>query len=338
MEKTVTILTESELRQIVPLDPAVIEVIEKAFVSLFRQEVTMPPVLSMAMPENNAEIDIKTAYIKGFEGIAIKVSPGFFNNPMIGLNSLNGLMTVLDARTGLAKAVLLDNGYLTNIRTGAAGGIAAKYLAPTNTTTATIFGAGTQAMMQLRAAHSVTNLDTAFICARDRSKAAKLAVQLSRELKINVTASGNPATSVAQSQLVITTTPAEHPIFKAEWIHPGLHITAMGSDQAGKHELETDALMQSDLYVVDSKSQCELLGELQWVDPAQMSSDLNIKDLGNIICSPHEGRTDDNQITICDLTGTGAQDTAIASYALSVAEDNRLGTVINTAGDKLDQA
>ena len=90
----------------------------------------MPPILSMAIPEANGEVDVKTAYIPGFDGFAIKVSPGFFDNPKLGLPSLNGLMILFSAKTGLVEALLLDNGYLTDIRTAAAGAVAARHLAP----------------------------------------------------------------------------------------------------------------------------------------------------------------------------------------------------------------
>ena len=112
----------------VVLDSDSIDVIENAFAALGSNGVVMPDVLSMAFEDANGEVDVKTAYIPGFDSFAIKVSPGFFDNPKLGLPSLNGLMVVLSAKTGLVEAVLLDNGYLTNVRTAAAGGVAARHL------------------------------------------------------------------------------------------------------------------------------------------------------------------------------------------------------------------
>jgi ornithine cyclodeaminase/alanine dehydrogenase-like protein (mu-crystallin family) len=121
MPREVTVLTESDLRRLVRLDLPAIDVVERAFAALASGAVVMPPVLSMAIPEANGEVDVKTAYIPGFDGFAIKVSPGFFDNPKIGLPSLNGLMILFSAKTGLVEALLLDNGYLTDVRTAAAG-------------------------------------------------------------------------------------------------------------------------------------------------------------------------------------------------------------------------
>ena len=125
MPHDIVIATEAELRRSVQLDERIVDIVEEAFRALARGDVVMPPVLSMDLPMVNGEVDVKTAYIPGFDGFAIKVSPGFFDNPSKGLASLNGLMVLLDASTGLVKAVFLDNGYLTDVRTAAAGAVAA---------------------------------------------------------------------------------------------------------------------------------------------------------------------------------------------------------------------
>ena len=114
----------------------------------------MPKVLSMALPAVNGEVDVKTAWIPGFDGFAIKVSPGFFDNPKRGLASLNGLMILLSASTGLVEAVFLDNGYLTDVRTAAAGAVAARHMAPATIETAGVLGTGVQARLQIAAARA----------------------------------------------------------------------------------------------------------------------------------------------------------------------------------------
>lgn len=119
MAHPVTLLGRAQLRALVPLDLAAIDQVEAAFASLATEAVAMPPILNLALPERHGEVDVKTAYLPRFDSFAIKVSPGFFDNPSLGLPSLNGLMLVLSARTGLTEAVLLDNGYLTAVRTAA---------------------------------------------------------------------------------------------------------------------------------------------------------------------------------------------------------------------------
>ena len=316
MSREVGILTEADLRRAVPLDLAAIDVVERAFAALATGKVVMPPILSMEIAEANGEVDVKTAYIPGFDGFAIKVSPGFFDNPRIGLPSLNGLMILFSARTGLVDALLMDNGYLTDVRTAAAGAVAARHLAG-EVRTAGVIGTGVQARLQMAAAHLVRPFERVLVWGRDGEKAAACASDLAARLGIAAEVRDDPAQLVAEAQLVVTTTPTRQPVLRAGWLHPGLHITAMGSDQTGKNEIEPAALAAADRYVCDRISQCEVSGELEAALAAGV--DLAPVELGDVIAGKAPGRTAPDQITLCDLTGTGAQDTAIAAHALAVA-------------------
>ena len=330
MPREVTVFTERDLRELVGLDLPVVEVVARAFAALASGKVVMPPILSMAIPEANGEVDVKTAYIPGFDGFAIKVSPGFFDNPKLGLPSLNGLMILLSTRTGLVEALLLDNGYLTDIRTAAAGAVAARHLAPRIVDTAGVIGTGAQARLQMEAAHLVRPFSKVLVWGRDIDRARSCAADLEARLGVEGQAVADPAELVASSQLIVTTTPAEHPVLKAEWLHPGLHVTAMGSDQAGKNEIDPAALAGADLYVCDRVSQCEVLGELRSAIAAGMWAGKRPPELGEIVAASHPGRVSDSQITICDLTGTGAQDTAIATYAVEAGRRSGAGSSILT--------
>ena len=330
MAHDVTILTEAILRDLVTVDLSAIDVVERAFAALASGKVVMPPILSMAIPEANGEVDVKTAWIPGFDGFAIKVSPGFFDNPKIGLPSLNGLMILFSARTGLVEALLLDNGYLTDVRTAAAGAVAARHLAPSRVETAGVIGTGVQARLQLQAAHLVRPFREALVWGRDRAKAEACAADIAAALGIAARYESDAARLVSMSQLVVTTTPAEHPVLRADWVHPGLHVTAMGSDQAGKNEIEAAALTAADLYVCDRVSQCEVLGELRSAIAAGTWTGGTPPELGEIVTGARQGRVSDDQVTICDLTGTGAQDTAIATFAVEAARRAGVGSVIST--------
>lgn len=324
MAHDIRILTEAALRRAVPLDLAAVDVVERAFKALASGKVVMPPILSMELAAANGEVDVKTAYIPGLKGFAIKVSPGFFDNPKLGLPSLNGLMILFSATTGLVQAVFLDNGYLTDIRTAAAGAVAARHLAPERVTTAGVIGTGVQARLQIRAAHLVRPFSRVLVHGRDPDKAATCAADLARDLGIEAEVA-EAETVVRASQLVVTTTPSREPLIKADWLHPGLHITAMGSDQAGKTEIEPAALAAADLYVCDRVSQCAVSGELEAARAAGLMQ-ATPPELGGIVTGAHPGRAAQDQITICDLTGTGAQDTAIAAHAATLS--GGAGTVI----------
>lgn len=329
----VVILTENDLRNCVKFDGEAVAVVEEAFRMLAAGKVVMPPILSMEIADAHGEVDVKTAYIPGFDGFAIKVSPGFFDNPKLGLASLNGLMILLSAKTGLVKALLLDNGYLTDVRTAAAGAVAAKYLAPKTVDTLAVLGSGVQARLQAAAASIVRPLKRILVWGRDRARTEAAARDVAAATGIATEAVPDAERAVREAQLVVTTTPAREPILKAEWLHGGLHITAMGSDQAGKNEIDAAALARADLYVCDRVSQAALLGELRSARAAGHLRD-DPPELGQIITGDEPGRRSDDDITICDLTGTGAQDTAIATQALKAARLANLGTIINT-GERL---
>jgi ectoine utilization protein EutC len=325
----IRIVTESELRRAVRLDIETVDVVEKAFCALATGKVVMPPILSMELAEANGEVDVKTAYIPGFDGFAIKVSPGFFDNPKIGLPSLNGLMILFSAKTGLVESVFLDNGYLTDIRTAAAGAVAARHMAPKKVETAGVIGTGMQARLQIQAARLVRSFGKVLVWGRNMDKAAKCASDISSAIGVEAEAVNDPARLVAECQLVVTTTPARQPVLKAEWLHRGLHVTAMGSDHAGKNEIEPAALAAAHRYVCDRVSQCEKLGELRSAIETGVWNGGTPSELGQVVAGSAAGRGSDDEITICDLTGTGAQDTAIATYANKLCRAASIGKAIN---------
>lgn len=330
MARDILVVTEAELRRAVALDGAAIDATEQAFVALSSGEVVMPPILSMAVADANGEVDVKTAYIPGFDGIAVKISPGFFDNPKIGLPSINGLMVLLAARTGLVEAVFLDNGYLTNVRTAAAGAVAARYMAPAEVDTAGVMGAGVQARLQIEAAHRVRPFRRVLVWGRESASAEVCAANLAASLGIEARSEADPARLVVESQLVVTATPARAPILNADWIHPRLHITAMGSDQSDKNEIDARAIVTADAYVCDRVSQCETLGELRSAIAAGLWKGGTPPELGAVARGDVIARRHEDDVTICDLTGTGAQDTAIATYALAKCRDAGVGSTIAT--------
>ncbi|MEM6375082.1 MAG: cyclodeaminase [Pseudomonadota bacterium] len=326
MQHEIRIVTEAELRKTVAFDLSLIDEIEAAFAALEKGGVVMPPILSMDLPAVNGEVDVKTAFVPGAEGFAVKISPGFFDNPSLGLPSLNGLMVLLSARTGKVEAVFLDNGYLTDLRTAAAGAVAARHLAPADVHVAGVIGTGVQARLQMQAAHLVRPFQKALVWGRDAEKAQTCATEIADTLGIPTDVADTPKALVAASQLVITTTPARAPILTADMLHPGLHITAMGSDQAGKGEIEPAALVAADLYVCDRVAQCKNAGELRGAIAEGIWSGSAPPELGAIIAGVTLGRKTESDVTICDLTGTGVQDTAIASHVRSLHPD--LGQIL----------
>jgi ectoine utilization protein EutC len=316
----VLLLNENDLRALVPLDLEAVDRVEECFRALATSEVLMPPVMRLDIELHNGEVDVKSAYLPGVDSFAIKVSPGFFDNPAKGLPSLNGLMVLLSATTGLLEALLLDNGYLTAVRTAAAGAVAARWLSRQDSRVAGIVGTGEQARLQLEALALVRPLERALAWGRDPVKAEAFAAEMAPRLGIEVAVADSLEQVVKESDVVVTTTPSREPLVQAEWLRSGLHITAMGSDSEHKNELEPQVLVRADRYVCDRLGQVRLLGELRSALAAGLlPRDAGFPELGEVIAGTAAGRSSGDQVTVCDLTGTGAQDTAIAALAYARA-------------------
>lgn len=288
----------------------------------------MPPILHMAIAEANGEVDVKTAYVPSLDSFAIKVSPGFFDNPKRGLPSLSGMMMMFSAETGRLQALHLDNGYLTDVRTAAAGGVAARHLARLDARRAGILGAGVQARLQLEALTLVRPIERALVWARDEAKADVCAADMADRLDIEVTPESSVERLVLESDVVVTTTPSDSPLIVADWLHPGIHVTAMGSDAATKNELHPAVLELADLVVCDSREQCAGVGELRHA--LERGFQVTVAELGDITAGAQRGRTADSQITVADLTGTGVQDTVIARLAYAKAKAAGLGAIFES--------
>ncbi len=330
---TLLLVTEQEIRDSIEMSAA-IDAVEDAFAALGRGQATLPPPIGLDIPEVEAEIHVKGAHIHGAENFAFKLVSGFYRNPQIGLPLANGLVLVFDANNGQVTGLLFDNGYLSDLRTGAAGAVAARRLAPQEIQRVAVIGAGAQARMQLRALSLVRDLPAVSIWNRHQDRARKCAVEMTEELGIPVAAIDRIEDAVQGADVVITVTPAREPLLRAEWIEPGTHITAVGSDGPDKQELDVDVLARADLVVADRLSQCVQLGEIHHaVGAGRLRADSCVE-LGAIVAGDQPGRTADSQITVADLTGVGVQDAAIASATLQAARARGFGTPIESpSGD-----
>jgi len=314
------ILNELELRRVVGINDEAFAAVENAFSCLQQGEVNMPPIMHIAADDKNGDIDVKSAYIQGMPYIAIKIASGFYDNPSRGLPTGSAMMVLLDADTGFCEAVLFDNSYLTDLRTGLAGAVAAKYLAPPQVETVGVIGTGVQARYQLECLALLRSFKKVIVWGRSTEKASAYAVEMSKKHGFDIELSASPDEVVQKSQVVITATASNRPLVSAEAMHEGLHITAVGADFPGKQELAADVLSCADLLVCDRLAQCRVNGEIQHlVTGNELPAGLDIVELGELTTGCKSGRQSDREITICDLTGTGVQDTAIANLAYQAA-------------------
>ncbi|MDE0755120.1 MAG: ornithine cyclodeaminase family protein [Woeseiaceae bacterium] len=286
--------------------------IEHGFVAYSQGRSVVPPVGELVLEDPPGEVHIKYGYLKGDDYYVIKIASGFYGNVSLGLPTSNGMMLMFSQKTGQPVAAMLDEGYLTDVRTAVAGAIAAKYLAPAKVKRIGIVGTGMQAKLQLEHLMPVTDCRDVVVWGRGAEKCAKYR-EHATALGFDVTATTDADEVLRTCNLIVTTTPAESPLLKnADLLQPGTHITVMGSDTHTKQELAASLLAKADLVVADSISQCLERGEIHQALKVDAIKESNLIELGTIIANPVGiGRSNDEQITIADLTGVAVQDIQI---------------------------
>ena len=314
MTPMIPIIDEATLRAAVSPERAV-SVMRDAFRADGEGRTRVPPVINLDIPAARGEFHIKTAYIDGVQHIAVKVASGFFENPARGLPSGSGLMALFDASTGMPAALLLDNGFLTDIRTAGAGAVAADLLARQLVQTVGVIGSGVQARHQVRCLATVRRFRRVLAWSPVREHVEQYCRDMTAE-GFDVQPEQTAEEVVRAADVLITATPSRKALVCAEWLREGVHVTALGSDSPGKQELEAGCLDSADLVVVDRFAQCAAFGELKHALDAGLLTRNDVHaELGAIAAGRKAGRTTDREITIADLTGVGFQDTAIASAA-----------------------
>lgn len=312
MKKTITL---SEIKNIIQKNSAndLIKTIEDGFVMYSQNKVVVPPVGYLGFKHPPGDVHIKYGYIEGDEYYVIKIASGFYNNPSVGLNTGNGMMLLFSQKTGETLSILLDEGYLTDIRTAAAGAVAAKYLAPSKVNCIGIVGTGVQARLQLEYLKPVTDCRDVIVWGRSADKLENFKNDPSlKDFSITTTTDIRYLTS--RCNLIVTTTPSRKALLMSANILPGTHITAMGADAEGKQEIDPMLFAQADVIVADSKDQCIDHGDIGYAVRNEIIDSSKIVELGEVIENKNLRRSNDQQITIADLTGVAIQDIQITKF------------------------
>jgi len=309
-------LSRAEIEAAVDLDRAFIA-LEEGFKAAAAGRVQMPPVGYLSFPAHNGDCHIKFGHIAGDSVFVVKIATGFYDNPAKGLPTTSGMMIALSAETGAVVAILRDEGWLTDLRTALAGAIATRAGMRADARRIGIVGAGTQARFQIRAAaHLLREREPLFaVWARSPEKLEALRRDLAGE-GIAIEPLTELEALCAQSDALITVTPAAAPIIRDDWIRPGTHITALGADAPGKQELDSALVALADTRIADSLEQSLDHGEFAAAAKVGLIDEGDCVELGAVLAGDVPARRSDNDITIADLTGIAVQDIAIARVVL----------------------
>ena len=310
------ILSESEIRGLVDARTAR-AAIEGAFRALHRGEATLASVISLPFRRPEGVAHIKAGHLHDDGVWTVKVSTDFDPGDG-GATRHSGLMLVISANDGALVGVLSDNGFLTELRTGAAGAVAADLLARHDVTTAAIVGAGSQARYQLEALLQVRSIDSVRVASRSPERARTFVEEI-ESLGLSGSLCDSVQEAVRGAGIVITTTPSTAPLLEASWLDAGTHVTAVGSDEPSKQELFPDVLARAGVVAVDDRRQAASFGELHHAIEAGARTEDDVVTLGELLDGVAPGRVGDEEITVADLTGVGVQDAAIAALVLREA-------------------
>ena len=304
-----TILKIDEIKSLLK-EVDIIHAMEIGFKAYSNGQSVVPPVGELLFNNPPGDVHIKYGYILDDDYYVIKIASGFYENPKLGIASGQGLMLLFKQQTGQLVALLLDDGYLTDIRTAAAGALAAQYFAPKNVRAIGIIGTGVQAKLQLEHLQTQTDCKRVWLWGRNLQKAEQLKDELKSYFDIQIAA--DPKEVAQHCQLIVTTTPSETPLLQRDDLQPGTHITAVGSDTGTKQELAGEILAHADLVVADSLSQSASRGEVFQAVRLGLLSPKNVTELGKAIQDSQLQRSSDDQLTVVDLTGVAVQDIMIA--------------------------
>ncbi len=298
----------------------VIEAVEQAFREHGLGKVQMPPKVYLYFEKG--DLRAMPAYIPALGKAGVKIVNVHPGNPSRGLPTVMASYVLVSPETG-APLALMNATYLTDARTGAAGAIAARYLARKDSRTLGLVGAGRQARTQLLATAELFDLERVLVASRNFSSARRFAEEMGSRLGLDIEPC--EVREACGADIVATTTPSREPVVRDEWIQEGTHINAIGADAPGKQELEPEILRRAKV-VVDSWEQAKHSGEINVPLRRRLLFREDIyAELGEIVAGKKPGRESDGEITVFDSTGLAIQDVAAAALAYRIAREKGAG-------------
>ena len=322
----VVFLSERDVRAAITM-PAALDCLEIAFAEHARAEATLLPRISQMLPGNAGMFRILAAVLPSQQTFGLKTLTGFPGRRL--KDEVYFAILLFGMESGALRAMVSAN-YLTGLRTGAASGLAARYLARENAHTLGVVGAGVQAWFQVEAMCAVRDVHTAKIFSRDFQRAEAFAMRLRKELSLEAIPVGSAEEAVRGADLVIAATTASAPVIRGAWLAPGTHVSGIGANTRTKRELDSACFLNAKI-VADSREQAlEESGDLRSaLEDGSLVNDTIYAELGDLAGGLRRGRETEDEITIFKSVGVALEDVAVAAEVLRVAHHQGLGTQLD---------
>jgi len=310
------------------MDEAIIAV-EKAFHDHGMGQTQMPPKSYLYFPRYDGDLRTMPAYLEGQDLAGVKIVNVHPRNQEIGLPTVMALLVLNSSKTG-APLAIMGATYLTSMRTGAAGAVAARTLARQNSQVVGIIGAGVQARTQLLGLSRHFQIEQVIVSDSSLERAQSFEDDVRPYLNCDCLTTTS-LEDACQCDILVTTTPSRRPVVQDKWIKPGTHINAIGADARGKQELESSLTKRAKV-VVDDLTQAVHSGEVNVPISEGMLAPQDIyAQIGEILTGKKPGRVSDEEITIFDSTGLGIQDVAAGNAVYKKALNTGLGMRLKLA-------
>lgn len=321
----IRILSAEDVRKALPMRQA-IETIQKAFAQLSAGQADVPLRVALQVPKHNGVSLFMPGYLAEDDHMAVKIVSVFNDNPAKGLPLIHALVVVVDAETG-APAAVMDGGYLTALRTGAASGAATHLLARQDARTAAIFGAGAQARTQLEAVRAVRPIQEAWVYDLNPDQADGYAAEMSRKLSLDVHVASSPSEALRHADVICTATTSTTPVFNDADLKGGAHINAVGAYTPEMQEIPAETVQRSKIVIDHRQASMAEAGDLLIpLKQGLISEDDIYAELGEIAAGVKPGRESPEEITFFKSVGVAVQDVAAANAVLEAAREMNLGT------------
>ena len=327
MHETI-LLNQSQVSELIAMKE-IIENVETAYKVHAERRVQMPPKEYIFYKKFRGDLRIMPCFIRGLNESGVKNVNVHPDNPRkYGLPTVMAMIELVDPKTGFPVSVM-DGTWITNMRTGAAAGVATKHLARDNSEIVGLVGAGVQAATGLEAINEVMDIKEVRVSCRTCETRDIFAQRVSEKYGIKATAVDTIKEAVQGADVLLTTTPSREPVVKSKWVSPGTHINAMGADAPGKQELDSHIMQKAKIFI-DCWDQASHSGEINIPvhEGLVRQSDIMGK-IGDVIIGAVPGRTSDEEITVFDSTGLAVQDIVTAWNVYEKALQKGVGQKMN---------
>ena len=318
----VLILSRSDLEKILPMGET-IAALEQAFRELSEGKGMIIPRSIVLLPKEEGWIGIMPAY--GMNSFSTKIVTLYKRNFEKNLPTIMGTIILNDPETGKVLSIM-DGTYITGMRTGALGGLAAKYLSRKDAKTVGIFGAGTQAKTQLIALTEVRPITQAIVYDSVSDRTKSFAAEMQAKLGIPVKIAESPNEILRAADIVVTVSTSKIPVFDGSEVQPGTHINAFGNYKADERELDTQTILKSKVFVDLEEAALSEAGDLIIpIEEGKFRKEQISGTIGEVLIGSKQGRTSPEEITLFKSVGLGIQDCAAATLAYRNANLKNVG-------------